>query len=58
MEMKMVFWAAVAITLASGVASITLSARAYGSAVSYRIADRLAQVAVVGASVVLALALR
>jgi len=56
MDLRFVLWAAVIVTLVSGTASIVLSARRRGSPVSYRLADRLAQIAVVGASVILATA--
>lgn len=51
--MTSIEWLIVLITVLSGVASLALAARQDGSAASYRIADRLAQIAIVGASVMM-----
>lgn len=52
-EMQMIFWVTVALTVLSGAASAALAARRNGSAASQRVADRLAQIAVVGASAII-----
>lgn len=54
-EIRMVFWVTVAITVLSGAASVALTARRNGSAASHRVADRLAQIALVGASAIMVL---
>ncbi|MBX3571064.1 MAG: hypothetical protein KF694_01805 [Mesorhizobium sp.] len=54
-EMRMIFWVTVAITALSGVASAVLAARRNASATSNRVADRLAQIAVIGASAIIVL---
>jgi len=54
-EMQMIFWVTVALTVLSGGASAALAARRNGSVASYRVADRLAQIAVVGASAIVVL---
>lgn len=54
-EMRTIFWVTVAITVLSGATSAALIARRNGSAGAHRIADRLAQVAVIGASAIIAL---
>lgn len=54
-EMRMIFWVTVALTVMSGAASAALAARRNGSAASHRVADRLAQISVVGASAIVIL---
>lgn len=54
-EMRVIFWVTAAITVLSGAASATLAARRNGSVRSHRVADRLSQTAVVGASAIVAL---
>ena len=54
-EIRVVFWVTVALTVLSGAGSIALAARRNASAASYRVADRLAQIAVVGASAIIVL---
>ena len=54
-EMRAIFWVTVAITVLSGAASVALAARRNGSVASHRVADRLAQIAVVGASAIMTL---
>lgn len=54
-EMRVIFWVTVALTVLSGAASVALSARRNGSVASHRVADRLAQIAVVGASAIIVL---
>lgn len=54
-EMRAIFWVTVALTVMSGAASAALAARRKGSVASHRVADRLAQIAVVGASAIIVL---
>lgn len=54
-EMRTIFWVTVAITVLSGAASAVLAARRNESAASHRVADRLAQIAMVGASAIIIL---
>ena len=54
-EIRVVFWVTVMLTMLSGAGSIALAARRNASATSYRVADRLAQIAVVGASAIIVL---
>lgn len=54
-DIRVVFWVTVALTVLSGGGSIALAARRNASATSYRVADRLAQIAVIGASAIIVL---
>ena len=54
-DTRVVFWVTVVLTVLSGAASIALAVRRNASAASYRVADRLAQIAVVGASAIIVL---
>lgn len=54
-EMRLIFWVAVGLTASSGIAATILAARRNSSAGSARVADRLAQIAVLGASALILL---
>jgi hypothetical protein len=54
-EAKVIFWVAVALTASSGVAATVLAARRHNSAATARVADRLAQIALLGASALILL---
>lgn len=54
-EMRVIFWVAVALTASSGIAATVLAARRNNSAGAGRVADRLAQIALLGASGILLL---
>lgn len=54
-EMRVIFWVAVALTASSGIAATVLVARRNSSAGAARVADRLAQIAVIGASALILL---
>lgn len=54
-EMRAIFGLAVALTASSGLAATVLAARRKSSAGTARVADRLAQIAVLGASTIILL---
>lgn len=54
-EMRIVFWVAVVITLLSGLSATVLATRRGSSAASGRVADRLAHIALLGASAIIVL---
>lgn len=54
-EMRVIFWVVVAMTASSGLAATVLATRRNSSAATARVADRLAQIAVIGASAIIVL---
>lgn len=54
-DMRVIFWVAVALTASSGLAATVLVSRRNPSAARARVADRFAQIALVGASAIIVL---
>ena len=54
-DMRVVFWVTVALTISSGAAAVVLAGRRNVSAGTMRVADRLAQIALIGASTIIVL---
>jgi hypothetical protein len=54
-DMRVVFWLTVALTISSGAAAVVLVGRRNVSAGAMRVAERLAQIALLGASAIMIL---